>query len=326
MLIRIIKNYNDRNFSGYSPNSSMKWDEIEFTEEPVTSCDGVIVLNTPQKKVLLKCPVENVAVIMQEPYHQGDTDWMDTQLEQYHYVFTNHTPSVIGKNTQLILSHGALPWHVMKTYDELKAINSPMEKVKVISCIASNLTRWPGHKKRVAFIEYLKQHNELGIDFFGKGTQFIEDKWDGIAPYRYSIVIENNDIDHYWTEKISDVFLGFGLPFYFGCTNINHYFPEESYVWIDIADPQKALETMKAAIDNNEWEKRIAAIAEARRRVLDEYNLLPMAADFAKKHFVQSDKVSVTFTPFQYDLNTRIKRYLERKKKKLLKLMGKKAI
>lgn len=323
MLIRIIKNYKDRNFTGYSPNGSMKWDDIEFTEEPVGICDGVIVLNTPKKRVSLKCPTDNIAVIMQEPYHQGDTDWMDSQLEQYRYVFTNHTPSVIGKNTQIILSHGALPWHVLKGYDELKAINTPMEKEKVISCIASNLTRWPGHKKRVAFIEYLKEYNDLGIDFYGKGTQFIEDKWDGIAPYKYSIVIENNDIDDYWTEKISDVYLGYGLPFYFGCTNINHYFPEDSYIWIDISNPKEALETMKTAIENNEWEKRIGAIAEARRRVLDEYNLFPMVAAFAKSHFFERDGKRTVIKPFQHDINTRIKRYIERKKKKLLKLVGK---
>lgn len=324
MLIRIIKNYNDRNFTAYSPSGSMQWDGITFTEEAVKSCDGVIVLNTPKKKLSLKCPSENTIAIMQEPYHQGDTDWMDSQLEEYRYVLTNHTPSKIGGNTQIFLSHGALPWHVLKSYDELKAMNAPMQKEHLVSCIASNLTRWPGHKKRVAFIEYLKEHNELGIDFFGKGTQFIEDKWDGIAPYRYSIVIENNDIDHYWTEKISDVFLGFGLPFYFGCTNINHYFPEESYIWIDISDPKKALETMKTAIDNNEWEKRTAAIAEARRRVLDEYNLLPMAANFAKKHFVDTDRKKMTLRPYRYDFATRFHRYIERKKSKVQKLLAKK--
>ncbi|OHD78136.1 MAG: hypothetical protein A2023_04850 [Sulfuricurvum sp. GWF2_44_89] len=323
MLIRIIKNYKDRDFTTYSPRGSMQWNGIQFTEEPIVFCDGVIVLNTPKKKVSLMCPPENIAVIMQEPYHKGDTDWMDSQLEQYRYVFTNHVPSEVGTNTQIILSHGALPWHVLKTYDELKAINLPMEKDKVISCIASNLTRWPGHKKRVAFIEYLKQHNELGIDFFGKGTQFIEDKWDGIAPYRYSIVIENNDIDHYWTEKISDVFLGFGLPFYFGCTNINHYFPEDSYIWIDISNPEKALETMRIAIEKNEWENRIEAIAEARRRVLDEYNLLPMVAAFAQSHFFEGKRKRIALKPFKYDISTRFKRYIERKKKKLLKLVGK---
>jgi hypothetical protein len=93
--------------------------------------------------------------IMQEPYHHGDTDWMNDQLEKYHYVLTNHTPNPKPQRTLIIPSHGVLHWCVCKTYDELNAMTQPMEKDRIISCIASNLTRWPGHKKRVAFIDYL---------------------------------------------------------------------------------------------------------------------------------------------------------------------------
>lgn len=322
MLIRIIKNYKDRNYSQYSPNASMEWDGIRFTEEDVKECDGVVVLNTLKKKVTLKCPVDNIIAIMQEPYHVGDTDWMDSKLEQFRYVFTNHIPSSIGNKSEIILSHGALPWHVMKTYDELKAMSDPMTKENVISCIASNLTRWPGHKKRVEFIDYLKEHNKLEIDFYGKGTKFIKDKWDAIAPYKYSIVIENNDIDHYWTEKISDVYLGYALPFYFGCTNIDEYFPSDSYIWINIHDPQKALETMREAIESNEWEKRLDSITEARRRVLDEYNLFPMIASFAKANFRDKLSHKITLKPFVHDWRMRFKRYIDRKKAKFSKLFG----
>ena len=195
-----------------------------------------------------------------------------------------------------------------------------MAKDRVISCIASNLTRWPGHKKRVVFIDYLKEHNELGIDFYGKGTQFIEDKWDGVAPYKYSIVIENNDIDDYWTEKISDVYLGYALPFYFGCTNIDHYFPKDSYIWIDINDPQKAVQTMREAIENNEWEKRIEAIKQARELLLDKYNLFPFVANFVKEHYVETPKKSFILAQYHYSLKIRFKRYLARKQKKIQKI------
>lgn len=322
MLVQIIKNYKD-SYRDYSPGRSMMWDDITFTEEKVKECDFVVVLNTPKKSVTVKCAPDNIMAIMQEPYHQGDTDWMNDQLEKYHYVLTNHTPDPMPEGTQIMPSHGALHWYVCKTYDELKAMTVPMQKERSISCIASNLTRWPGHKKRVAFIDYLKEHNELGIDFYGKGTQFIEDKWDGVAPYKYSIVIENNDIDDYWTEKITDVYLGYALPFYFGCTNIDHYFPSDSYIWIDITDPEKALQTMREAIENNEWEKRLDAITEARRRVLDAYNLFPMVAEFIKNNFVNQTKEKRVLKPYQYDLKTRFQRYLERKRKRFSKLIGK---
>lgn len=321
MLVQIIKNYKD-SYRDYSPNQSMQWGDIVFTEEKVKECDFILVLNTPKKSVKVKCAPENVMAIMQEPYHPGDTDWMNDQLEKYRYVLTNHMPDPMPVDTTIIPSHGALHWYVKKTYDELKTIETAPQKDKMISCIASSLTRWPGHKKRVAFIDYLKQHNELGIDFFGKGTQFLDDKWEGIAPYKYSIVIENSSMDDYWTEKISDVYLAYSLPFYFGCINIDKYFPRDSYIWIDISDPFKALETMKSAIENNEWEKRLGSIQEARRRVLDEYNLLPFAAKFIEQHYSAKEKKKFILTTYQYPIVERIKRYMRKKSAKLKKLFN----
>ncbi|HLD22383.1 MAG TPA: hypothetical protein VJA83_00475, partial [Sulfuricurvum sp.] len=92
MLVQIVKNYKDC-YRDYSPARSMRWGDVEFTEEKVKECDFVVVLNTPKKNVKVKCSSDNIMAIMQEPYHQGDTDWMNNQLEKYHYVLTNHTPN-----------------------------------------------------------------------------------------------------------------------------------------------------------------------------------------------------------------------------------------
>jgi hypothetical protein len=35
------------------------------------------------------------------------------------------------------------------------------------------------------------QKNNLEFDLYGRGFCSIEDKWDGLAPYRYSLAIEN---------------------------------------------------------------------------------------------------------------------------------------
>lgn len=322
MLVRILKNYKDRDYHIYSPNNSMQWENVKFTEENISECDYVVVLNNVKKKVKIKCNANNTIIIMQEPYHKGDTDWMDSQLDSFNYIFTNHYPSIIKEKNNVIKSHGALPWHVLKSYDELKDLKEIPKKEFGISCIASNLTRWPGHKKRVAFIEYIKSNNILSIDFYGKGTKFIEDKWDALAPYKYSIVIENNNIHDYWTEKISDVYLSYSLPFYFGCTNINKYFPEESYIWIDINNPSDAIKTMQKAIENNEWEKRLPSIIIARNKVLDEYNLFPFIVNFIKTLPNQNSKEELIFKPFEYDFKTKFNRYIEKKKKKILKIFG----
>jgi len=319
MLVQIIKNYKD-SYKIYSPNQSMRYDGIVFSEEQEQEADYVIILNTPKKDITIKCNPKNIIAIMQEPYYKGDTDWMNNQLEKYNYVFTSHIPNPMPVNTSILPSHGALHWYIDKSYDELKAIINIPQKSKNISCIASSLTRWAGHKVRMSFIEYIKDNNNLGIDFFGKGTNFLENKWDGIAPYKYSIAIENSSIDNYWTEKISDVFLSYSLPFYFGCTNIDKYFPKESYIWIDITNPQKALLTMREAIENNEYEKRLDYIKEARELVLDKYNLFPFIANFIKTLPEQNTKEKIKLKKYQYTMKDKFNRYIERKKNRLKKI------
>ncbi len=318
MLVQIVKIFKG-SFKQYSPNQSMMWDDITFSEHTEKESDFVVILNTPKKNTKVHCNKKNILAIMQEPYYKGDTDWMDDQLENYHYVFTSHIPDSVPKNTIIIPSHGALNWHVNKSYDELKAIK-PIIKTNNISCIASSLARWSGHKSRIDFVNYIKENNCLNIDFFGKGTNFLEDKWDGIAPYKYSIAIENSSIDDYWTEKISDVYLAYSLPFYFGCTNIDKYFPEESYIWIDITNPQKAIETIQNAIENNEYEKRLEAIKEARELVLDKYNLFPFIANFIKTLPTQTSKEKIVLKAYQYPCKEKIRRYVQRKKQRFEKI------
>ena len=87
------------------------------------------------------------------------------------------------------------------------------------------------------------------------------------------MAIENFIGPHHWTEKLADAFLGLALPFYCGCPNATDYFPAESFIPVDLKDPQGGARIIRDAISNNEYEKRLPAIIEARRRVLFEYNL-----------------------------------------------------
>ena len=44
----------------------------------------------------------------------------------------------------------------------------------------------------------------------------------------------------YWTEKLADAYLGYALPVVSGPNNLAEWFPEESFVPIDIDDPARA--------------------------------------------------------------------------------------
>lgn len=164
-----------------------------------------------------------------------------------------------------------LDWWVDKSFDELEVQPVP-EKLKDLSAIASTKDWIAGHRSRAAFIELLGS-SLPEVDLFGKGrSRELDDKWDGLAPYRYSIAIENTSKSDYWTEKISDCFLSYTVPFYFGATNISEYFPKDSYIWLPIDKPQEAIEIIRETLATDDWEARLPALQEARNRVLHTYS------------------------------------------------------
>lgn len=165
-----------------------------------------------------------------------------------------------------------LDWWVNKTFDELDSLEPP-QKQGDLSAIASTKVDIPGHVRRHQFIARLGAEFPQ-VDIFGHGrARTLEDKWDGIAPYRYSIAIENTAKDDYWTEKIADCFLSYTVPLYFGATNISDYFPEDSYIWLPIDDPDRAIEVVRTTLQSDNWADRVNALREARHRILHRYSL-----------------------------------------------------
>ncbi|HTQ25652.1 MAG TPA: glycosyltransferase family 10 [Bryobacteraceae bacterium] len=113
------------------------------------------------------------------------------------------------------------------------------------------------------------------MEVFGRGVRYIEDKWDALARYRYSIAIENSNSPDYWTEKIADCFLSWTLPLYDGCPNIEHYFPADSLIRIDANDHFATLARIDELLRRDEWEGRLPALQEARHRVLETHQMFP---------------------------------------------------
>ena len=68
------------------------------------------------------------------------------------------------------------------------------------------------------------------------------------------------------------------MPIYWGCTNLSEYLPENSYVQIDIEDPNAAYHVSRI-IESDLREANIDAIAEARERILDRYQIWPTVQD-----------------------------------------------
>ena len=182
-------------------------------------------------------------------------------------------------------------------YDILHSPSNPKDKTKLISVITSNKAFTRGHLDRIKFVEKLKAYYGDRIDVFGRGFRDFDDKWDVLRPYKYHIAIENSSQRYYWTEKISDCYLAETFPFYYGCTNLDDYFPHQAFIPIDIRQPEKAIAQIDAAIAARRYEQAMKTLESCKLKVLDEYNMFEYAARLCDTLDATAPKQQVTILP-----------------------------
>ncbi len=88
-----------------------------------------------------------------------------------------------------------------------------LAKTRNLSIIASKQNKIEGHKLRHRLVDWLRAE-KIDAAILGRAYQPLDDKADGLAPYRFSIVIENTREPHYHTEKIIDAMLCRTVPIY----------------------------------------------------------------------------------------------------------------
>jgi len=139
-----------------------------------------------------------VAILM-EPYplHPEDYHIAWERRHQFEAVLAHSTATAWGARWY--------PWGGSWIKPEHWGLH---EKTKDISIIAGAKDSLPGHKLRRAIVET-----------FGDRMDVYEgnyDKMQTMAPYRYSIIVENVRADGFWSEKLIDCVSVGTIPVYWG--------------------------------------------------------------------------------------------------------------
>ena len=266
-----------------TPGEKGVWGDYQFhINEKLEECDFWIVYEGLRTAETAMCDPARTILITGEPPDLKRYD--EKYLGQFAVVVTCHSGM---KHPHVIAMQQAQPWHVgrrmssdgvitySKNYDALQSMMQ-IQKDRLVSVICSSKSTTKHYKNRIAFVEALESHFGANIDIYGRDLNYVEDKWDAIARYKYHVVLENGVYEHYWTEKLADAFLGGAYPLYYGCPNIHDYFQGQSLQCIDIQDVSGALRIMDSVIEGNQYEKSISAIDQARRVVLEKYNLFAL--------------------------------------------------
>ena len=181
-------------------------------------------------------------------------------------------------------NHGPALFDSHQRNHEFFASLELVDKVHALSVICSTKGLTPEHRARLRFVERLQDHFGERLHWFGNGINPIPEKWAGLAPYRFSIVLENHQAPQVLTEKIVDAFLCLTVPIYWGDPAIGEVFPKDSYIGVDLTDLHRSIEAIESALADDTYDRATRALFEARDTVLEELNFLHRIINIAKEN------------------------------------------
>ncbi len=173
------------------------------------------------------------------------TNWVyqnKTSLEHTYELIFTHDISISELGDKFIYIPGNGFW-----------ITSPKihDKCKMISMITSNKNFTIGHKKRLEFIRQYRGD----IDLYGVGYNPIDKKEIGLNDYMFSVAIENDNYDSYFSEKILDCFATGTIPIYWGTKKISNFFDIDGVIFLEDFNidmlSQKYYESKQKSIEYN---------------------------------------------------------------------------
>jgi len=302
-------------------NSTLKEADYWFVIEGLNTSDETCVVD-PKKIIYLNFETSYPKDYFLNNYIKSYMKQFYLKYGSYNfyddaYIFdTPFVPWLINsKNNQSIFDEHKRDINYFKNLNYL-------QKNKMMSVICSTKKITDNHKARLNFVYKLKEHFGDNLDWYGEGVEEINSKWAGISDYKYHIALENDSRNNLVSEKIYDSFLGLSMPFYYGAVNISEYFPDDSYVNIDIMDLKKSIDVIEKNITENTYENNLEKIVDAKNLVLTKYNLFYRIFNIIKNLEEQGDKKSsesVTLYNVQHFWKTevnyknKIKHYVKRK-------------
>lgn len=220
-------------------------------------------------KELITCPRERTMLLTTEP--TSIKRYSKSYTHQFGHFLTNRPPNA-EQHPHYHFGEGYYQWFYDKDYTTIQNQVLP-PKTKILSAVCSaKQMKFTAHNARFDLIKSIAEAVPE-CDWYGRGVKPLNYKYEALDAYKYSLAIENHIERGHWSEKIADVLLAEALPFYAGDPNLENVLPADSFIRIPIDNPQKAIEIVKEALANNEYEKRLPAIRAAKHLLLTKYNM-----------------------------------------------------
>lgn len=136
-----------------------------------------------------------------------------------------------------------------------------LPKTKNISMCCSNKSMCEGHLLRKKVADKLKNKVDVLSDYLGPTRVSTKDIY---GEYKYSVVMENEKDEWYFTEKVLNAFANKCIPIYYGSPKILDIFNKDGIIYVE------DINNIENIIDNlnlDEYENHLKAIEENYEKV-----------------------------------------------------------
>ncbi len=254
-------------FLHFSENGAGKWKNLQLTCDDKLA-DYFFIINYPITNVP---DLKRTIVFHMEP-RAGVATWGDWAAPPRELFLQVRSHDLYQNNAE---------WWISEPFFRMGRVSG---KKHCLSAVVSSKYTDPGHVKRLNFLRFLSDKDPTFVDVFGtcsdlkidnyKGELPDRDKTGALYPYNYHFAAENHSELNYITEKLYDAIVAECLCFYWGASNVQDIFGEAVIV-LPLEDFEKDYQLMKTCIENNEREKRLPYIREAKQRILTQYQIYP---------------------------------------------------
>jgi hypothetical protein len=202
-----------------------------------------IPISEGKKRYAWCCESKAIAPLLRQAF--DNEELFNNIINSYDAVFTCEK-ELINRHEKIhfCFAGSNLPWiSEYEIYD----------KSKLISFISSAKAMCYGHQLRHQLYEKIKESSTIKdntIDVYGSiiGTSFGQktgchmkgypgkqwhNKSEALNDYMFSVVMENDKYDIYFTEKITDCFATGTIPVYYGSKSIGEHFNTDGIIFLD---------------------------------------------------------------------------------------------
>lgn len=155
-------------------------------------------------------------------------------------------------------------------------------KSKDISILSSDKVMCELHRFRLALARMCKQ--EHLADTYGRfdGGDYVQSVDETLDDYRFSLIIENDISDYYFSERLTSCFASQTIPVYLGARKITDFFNGDGIILLNSPDLEEAKRRIMECT-REAYEAKLPAVIDNYNRVQEYVNM----QDYLYEHYLQ---------------------------------------